>query len=441
MKLKGLHIQDPNRYALLLKILRAQTQYYQVVQSHQQSVTTTTIPSGVSQHQVNQLNAQLVAYKYLSKNQPLPPKLLAAIRNHNASTILSKPSPIPVQTVASSLKPEQDSNIPDPSQFLQQERDKRIKARIIQRLEDLDALPQDLPFSLKRRAAIEQKQLKLLDLQKKVRAQVIDKLRRIVESESSSVDTSVYRRAGRKVVKEAAKVMPTRLSTKMDTEQQKTQRHQEFLGTVMRHCKDFKDFHAARAKKMKKLSKDILNYHTNEARKQQQEEERQKRARLNALKENNEEEYLKLLEQAKSERLALLLKETDRYLEKISAMISLQKDYDEIADKKKQIQDRKAKQKKKKEEKEKGKSDEKEEKEDKEEDKEKEDTSTVTTTTTTDSENKSQEGTNKTSVNAAATLERNRKYYTTAHSIQETITEQPKLIEGGKLKPYQVCLW
>lgn len=41
------------------------------------------------------------------------------------------------------------------------------------------------------------------------------------------------------------------------------------------------------------------------------------RARLEALKQQNEEEYVKYLDEVKNQRLLQLLKETDQYLEKV----------------------------------------------------------------------------------------------------------------------------
>jgi SNF2 family DNA or RNA helicase len=323
-------------------------------------------------------------------------------------------------------------------QFLTQERDKRIKSRIQQRIEELNTMAQDLPFVLKYRAQIELKQLKLLELQKRVRGQIVDKLRRFSEVESFS-ETTPFKRTSKKSHKEASKQAPTRTNiTKLDTEQMRMQKHAEFISSLLKHSKDFKEYHTQRLKKVKKVAKDVVNHQANSLRKQQLMEEKQRRERLNALKENNEEEYIKLLNQTKSERLALLLKETDAYLEKIGSMISLQKDYDEIATKKKQAEDRKAKLKKKKEEKDKGKTDEKEEAKSDEKDKKDEKGEEKGE----DKEGqKAEDGTEKPPgelISNAAVQERNRKYYTAAHSIQEDVKEQPKMIVGGKLKQYQL---
>jgi len=308
--------------------------------------------------------------------------------------------------------------LPDPVniQFLSQERDKRVKARMQQRMEELSTLTQDLPFVLKYRAQIELKQLKLLELQKRVRGQIVDRLRRLSEAESY-VEATSFKRTSKKAVKEL-KTTPTKNLTKMDTEQMRAQKHAEFITAVLKHSKEFKEYHTQRLKKVKKVAKDVVNHQANSIKKQQLLEEKQRRERLNALKENNEEEYIKLLNQTKSERLALLLKETDAYLEKIGSMISLQKDFDEIATKKKIVEDRKAKLKKKKEEKEKGKTDEKEEAKTDDKDKKGEEKGEEKTDQKADEASEKPPGE---LISNAAVQERNRKYYTAAHSIQEDV--------------------
>jgi hypothetical protein len=88
----------------------------------------------------------------------------------------------------------------------------------------------------------------------------------------------------------------------VDRDQLKRQRHAEFLAAIVKHHKDFKEYHAARSKKIRKLAKDVANYHLNNQKRQQQEEEKKRKMRLEALKNQNEEEYLKYLDEAKNER-------------------------------------------------------------------------------------------------------------------------------------------
>ena len=59
-----------------------------------------------------------------------------------------------------------------------------------------------------------------------------------------------------------------------------------------------------------------------------------------ALKQNDEDGYRKLLLQAKNERLSTLLAQTDAYLEQIGKLLHVQKERDEIGEKKKEREER-----------------------------------------------------------------------------------------------------
>ncbi len=104
--------------------------------------------------------------------------------------------------------------------YLAQERDKRISFRILHRLEELKRIlhstfqphhhflfvihpltvlqAEPLPEDLRLKALIEEKQLRLLSLQKKVREQIAHHLRHEIALQASA-DALVYRRSSRKV--------------------------------------------------------------------------------------------------------------------------------------------------------------------------------------------------------------------------------------------------
>ena len=309
------------------------------------------------------------------------------------------------------------------------EREKRVKTRIQHRVEELLSTPADIPFDIKRRAIIELKQYKLLEFQKKLRGQITDKLRKTIEMEGS-VDPTVFRRTSRRnIIRDSAATTKNTLLSKLPTvnqEQIKVQKHAEFIAAVLKHSRDFKDHHQNKIKKLqKKINKEVLSYYTNEQKRLQLEEERKQRARLQALRENDEQAYLKLLTDAKNSRLATLLKQTDEYLDKISSMLQLQKDYDEIEERKKLKEKSKNK---------------------KKEDTNKKDAAATTATksTTAESNNNNNNNNNnsdqpviaKTETGEYVTIEKNKKYYTSAHAIQEEVV-QPDMLTG-KLKSYQL---
>ncbi len=109
--------------------------------------------------------------------------------------------------------------------------------------------------------------------------------------------------------------------------------------------------------------------------------------------------------------MATLLKQTDEYLDKISSMLQLQKDYDEIEERKK-LKDRNKNKKK--------------------EDPKKD----VAKSVETKAPEADQPMVAKTATGEYVTIEKNKKYYTSAHAIQEEVV-QPDMLTG-KLKSYQV---
>jgi hypothetical protein len=84
---------------------------------------------------------------------------------------------------------------PDPLslQLLIKEREKKISSRITNRLAELNSIIKDLTTpDQKRRATIEIKKLKLLQLQKKLRFEVAERMRKCAEMESGT-DHNVYK--------------------------------------------------------------------------------------------------------------------------------------------------------------------------------------------------------------------------------------------------------
>lgn len=94
MRAQGVNESDL-RYATLLKILKTQSLHghpmnpnpnYRPPATQSPSVTPKhssagkVAGNGINQYQLFQLKAQILAYKYLSRNMSLPPKLLAAVR-------------------------------------------------------------------------------------------------------------------------------------------------------------------------------------------------------------------------------------------------------------------------------------------------------------------------------------------------------------------------
>lgn len=105
MRARGIDKNDP-RYMTLLKILKAQLLHgYSFTPTSGETSNGVTVsasngptstgdkgmlkigPGGITQYQLFQLKAQILAYKYLSRNLALPPKLLTAIRTFSMKAL------------------------------------------------------------------------------------------------------------------------------------------------------------------------------------------------------------------------------------------------------------------------------------------------------------------------------------------------------------------
>jgi SWI/SNF-related matrix-associated actin-dependent regulator of chromatin subfamily A protein 2/4 len=227
----------------------------------------------------------------------------------------ARPAPA---TAAPQPTPSQPATL-DP-RFLYSERERRIACRIQARISELSQLLPTLEGEAKTKALIELKQLRLVNIQKKVRREVADEMKKIYAMELA---------AERQGIKRARlELRPSQRfdrQLQLDTEQRRKQRHREFLNAVQNHARDFKEFHAQNLQRIKKLNRAVMQHHANVEKREAARRERAEKERLRALKMNNEDEYIRLLEQTKNERLKLLLRQTDEYLEKLGTMVQLER--------------------------------------------------------------------------------------------------------------------
>ncbi|KAJ4303148.1 transcriptional regulator [Kalmusia sp. IMI 367209] len=80
----------------------------------------------------------------------------------------------------------------------------------------------------------------------------------------------------------------------------------------------------AQRQRLQKLGRTMITTHQNIEKEEQKRVERTAKQRLQALKSNDEETYLKLLGQAKDTRISHLLKQTDGFLKQLSASVKAQ---------------------------------------------------------------------------------------------------------------------
>merc|ERR1711992_192403 len=335
--------------------------------------------------QMLQLRAQIMAYRILARNQPLPPQIAMAVQGKrpeqggppgsnqssynrpgsmppggvgppNTQAPPSQPipamgAPRPGQPMGASgpistgqpgaptsgtgatagppgVKPNRITPIAKPVGVdpvtLLQERENRLAARVSHRIDELSNLPVNMADDIRRKAEIELRALRLLNFQRQLRAEVVACTRRDTTLETA-INVKAYKRTKRQTLREARATEKLEKQQRLETERKKRQKHQEYLNAVLAHGRDMKEFHRNNNEKAKKLNRAVLIWHANAEREQKKEQERIEKERLRRLMAEDEEGYRKLIDQKKDKRLAFLLSQTDEYINQLTDMDKQQK--------------------------------------------------------------------------------------------------------------------
>ncbi|KFH48894.1 Chromatin structure-remodeling complex subunit-like protein [Hapsidospora chrysogenum ATCC 11550] len=281
-------------------------------------------------------------------------------------------------------------------EHLRYEREVVVFNRMSQRYNELKNLPANLAHwdatkenleaddTLKRKAIIEMKSLGLYAKQRALREKIGRQMMHY-DNLAMTTNRTNYRRMKKQNVREA------RITEKLEKQQRDAREHREkkkhidFLHAITNHRTEIHEAATSQKTKFHKLSRLMYAQHFNIEKEEQKRIERTAKQRLQALKANDEEAYLKLLDQAKDTRITQLLKQTDGFLHQLAASVKSQQrqaaekygndpdDFDEESD----MED--------------------------------------------------EEG-------ASKKID----YYAVAHRIREEVTEQANILVGGKLKEYQI---
>lgn len=107
---------------------------------------------------------------------------------------------------------------------------------------------------------------------------------------------------------------------------------QDFLDNIIAHGDDMLSRNKKKQNMRMKLGRAILNYHVILQKEYQRKTDRYSKERLAALKNNDEEAYLKLIDEAKDTRITHLLRQTDVYLESLAkAVIAQQNEFHQFS--------------------------------------------------------------------------------------------------------------
>lgn len=336
--------------------------------------------------QFNLLRAQIQAFKFLTKNTPMPANLqqmLLATRqakkssaageaitadgetaaqavsqsapssSSQSTTSATKSKEFETYTVPYSLfkdkisygehstraaRPQIPSIIPlgiDVNRILE-ERENILYNRLVTRKSELEKThaniatwnakqlgPGSEDDGIKRRALIEFKKLCLLPKQRLLR-QHLSRDMLNGDNLAMTANRAMYRRLKKLSFREARITEKLEKQQRDARESKEKKKHNDFLASIEHHRKELQSSADAQRKRTQRLGQLMLIQHGNLEKEEQKRVERTVKQRLQALKANDEETYLKLLGQAKDTRITHLLKQTDGFLNQLAASVKAQ---------------------------------------------------------------------------------------------------------------------
>ena len=433
--------------------------------------TTTTAPASpppvsITPEQEAALRSQIIAFKLLSQNLPLPALLQSAIfvpgealrqelalaaeteeeiivareaakeeterlrilaRDEPSVNVVEDPTSLvyPYNSFVSPLqilrnptgalrRPIQIPTLLPPGldpQTIIDERNRFIAARINQRISELESLPSNLDqsnslpghitpsSSQKIKALIELKSLNLLARQKALRQDVVRGYNQASALTLPS-DRVGFRRFKKQTLRDARVTETIERDQKVNRDQRAKQKHLDHLTDLANHARNLEVAHRAHTAKFQRLGKSLLKFHVDAEKEEQRRVERVSKERLRALRADDEEGYLALIDTAKDTRITHLLRQTDAFLDSLAtAVVAQQNDAQNL-------------------------------------------TTPRAAAIPAPEAMLVDESVDEGRFGAVPVFAEEAKdkvdYYNVAHRIKEKITEQPKMLIGGELKSYQL---
>ncbi|KAG8786679.1 hypothetical protein FRC12_016384 [Ceratobasidium sp. 428] len=231
---------------------------------------------------------------------------------------------------------------------LQQTREQFIDARIAQRIRELSSLPstmgepepenegaevQDLSTVIhpsasahgKLRALIELKSLRLRARQQALCRTIVNGL---YEATTLPGDRSTIRRFRRPTLRDVCHTELLERQQRRERERRAKQKHLDYLGAIIAHGREILTANQNARARMGKMGRAVLQFHVVAEKEEQKRIEHISKERLKALKADDEEAYLKLIDTAKDTCITHLLKQTDSYLDSLAQAVFAQQNDD-----------------------------------------------------------------------------------------------------------------
>lgn len=222
-----------------------------------------------------------------------------------------------------------------------------ISGKISSRILELENLPanqatfavngspdkENLTHELKINSLVELKALQVLAFQKHIKNNFIRKVALTAQYDLSDLSSNVLSMQGRrglyireKIDQRDPHLLLPQLEDKfkLEAEAQKHLLHVQKIENITEKSRSHLEARSARLIKRSNLAKFVYGFHASTEKEESKRMEKTAKQRLQALKANDEEAYIKLLDQTKDTRITHLLKQTNSFLDDLSRAVRVQ---------------------------------------------------------------------------------------------------------------------
>ncbi|KAL0389353.1 UNVERIFIED_CONTAM: Chromatin structure-remodeling complex protein SYD [Sesamum calycinum] len=365
---------------------------------HRKDEATSQTQNPVDFHTVGNLHSDKKMQSFPLKDQWKP---VPGVNAQNFSSVQVKDSNILVKNISQVLETDQEKDYTSVSTDGQPSpKHTTIERWILDRQKRKEIVSSSEDISAKTKSVIELKKLQLLEL-RRLRSDILNDFFKPISSEVDRLKSIKKHRIGRR------SKQIERYEQKMKEERQKRirERQKEFFSEIEVHRERLEDGFKIKRERWKGFNRYVREFHKRKERFHREKIDRIQREKINLLKINDVEGYLRMVQDAKSDRVKQLLKETEKYLQKLGSKLKEAKVVARHFET--DMEESKG-----------GFVEENEDIVENEDDK------------------------IRRSLLCASILqhylESNEKYYMMAHSVKENIIEQPTCLVGGKLREYQM---
>ncbi|KAJ3526043.1 hypothetical protein NMY22_g10328 [Coprinellus aureogranulatus] len=173
----------------------------------------------------------------------------------------------------------------------------------------------------KLRAIIELKSLRVLEKQRAMRAQVAE---RLTHGSLLPINRIDFRRTRKPTIRNARNTEELERKQRADRERKAKHKHVEQIGIICHHGRAVLEANRNAQDRITRLGRAVLNSHAQTEKEEQKRIERLAKERLKALKADDKEAYMKLIDTAKDTRITHLLRQTDAYLDSLASAVVAQ---------------------------------------------------------------------------------------------------------------------